>query len=76
MVGFILNGAAVGAKAFVSNLKMCKNWVSLGDVQTLVIWHDEEPDRRVPEGYLRLSVGLEDIEDIIVDLSQALDCVP
>ncbi|MEI6512064.1 MAG: aminotransferase class I/II-fold pyridoxal phosphate-dependent enzyme [bacterium] len=76
MVGFILNGAAVGAKAFVSNLKICKNWVSLGDVQTLVIWHDEEPERRVPEGYLRLSVGLEDIEDIIEDLTQALDCVP
>jgi len=51
--------------AFEQALGFVRPWVSLGDLATLVIEHGGE--RRV-----RLSVGLEDIEDIIADLERAL----
>jgi len=49
------------------HLRLCKPWVSLGDVSTLVI--DAED---LCPGCVRLSVGLEDADDIIADLDQAI----
>lgn len=52
--------------------KLCKPWVSLGDVVTLVSKRNPEADRGIPERYTRISVGLEDTADIIADFEQAL----
>jgi cystathionine gamma-synthase len=48
---------------------------SLGGVESLIEHRRaiEPPDSRVPEGLLRLSVGIEDVGDLIADLDQALD---
>ena len=46
--------------------------VSLGDTVSLVYWRHPEPRKGIPEGFARLSVGLEDADDIIADLDQAL----
>ena len=57
---------------FSGRLKLCKPWVSLGDAVTLVSRRGEEPDRGIPKRYHRISIGLEDAEDIIADFKQAL----
>jgi methionine-gamma-lyase len=51
--------------AFNRSLRMCKPWYSLGDVETLILSMRDK-------GCLRVSVGLEDPEDIIADIDQAL----
>ena len=58
--------------SFGTRLKLCKPWVSLGDVVTLVSKRTPEPDRAIPERYTRISIGLEDTADIIADFKQAL----
>ena len=54
------------------SVKLCKKWISLGDVETLVARYREDERRGIPEGYYRMSVGIEDPDDIIADLKQAL----
>jgi methionine-gamma-lyase len=58
--------------SFSVRLKLCKPWVSLGDVVTLICRRDAEPNRGIPPRYTRVSVGLEDTADIIADFRQAL----
>ena len=53
--------------AAAENLRFCKPWVSLGDVSTLVL-----DTTQLCPGRARVSVGLEDVEDIIADLDQAI----
>ena len=59
----------VSLDRFIGNLRMCKPWYSLGDVETLVL-----PSGEVEDGGFgaRVSVGLEGPDDIIADLDQAL----
>ena len=57
---------------FGGRLKLCKPWVSLGDVVTLVSQRQPEADRGIPPRYTRISIGLEDTADIIADFEQAL----
>jgi len=57
---------------FHRRLKMCKPWVSLGDAVTLVTPRSEEPSRGIPQRYTRISIGLEEAEDIIADFKQAI----
>jgi|DewCreStandDraft_4_1066084.scaffolds.fasta_scaffold16148_4 O-acetylhomoserine (thiol)-lyase len=67
---------------FINNLKMVKNLANIGDTRTLIIhpastiFHEcdkkEMTEAGVTENMLRISVGLENIEDIINDFEQAL----
>lgn len=59
-------------ESFGQRLKLCKPWVSLGDVVTLVSKRGEQRDRAIPPRYTRISIGLEDAADIISDFQQAL----
>jgi O-acetylhomoserine (thiol)-lyase len=71
------------AFAFIDNLKLAKNVANLGDARTLVIHpastifyeftDDEKARAGVTDGMIRVSVGIEDIEDIIEDFKQALE---
>ncbi|MCE5325740.1 MAG: PLP-dependent aspartate aminotransferase family protein [Planctomycetaceae bacterium] len=72
MVGFILKGGSPKYPVFSAALKLCKPWVSLGDVETLVLPHWTEDRRGINEGYVRISAGLENADDIITDLDRAL----
>ena len=72
MVGFAVKGGSPAVTTFRSHLNLCRPWVSLGDTGTLLYCRASEPRKGIPEGFVRLSVGLEDVKDIIVDLDQAL----
>ncbi len=56
-------------------LKFIRPWTSLGDVETLMNFPYTRGDARrgVPKNYWRLSIGIEDPDDIIADLKKALD---
>jgi len=54
------------------DVKLCRKWISLGDVETLLAKYGKDQRRGIPEGYYRMSVGIEDPDDIIADLKQAL----
>jgi len=81
MIAFELESLKAG-KRFMDKLQMIKRAVSLGDAETLVqhpasMTHSTyTPEQRVQhgisEGLVRLSVGLEDVEDVFEDLAQAL----
>ena len=69
----------------LNNLEVCTLAVSLGDTDTLIehpasMTHstyspEELKAAGVPEGLIRLSVGIEDVEDIIADLDHALSLI-
>jgi cystathionine gamma-synthase len=54
-------------------VRLARNATSLGGFETLIERRARtEPEGRVPEGLLRLSVGLEDVDDLWADLTQAI----
>ncbi|RMG33767.1 MAG: aminotransferase class I/II-fold pyridoxal phosphate-dependent enzyme [Methanobacteriota archaeon] len=85
MIGFELKGDLEIAKKFVDNLNLVTRAVSLGGVESLLTHpasttHSivDEEDRKkagITDTYMRLSVGLEDPEDIIKDFEQAFDAI-
>ena len=80
-LSFIVKSFEKG-KSLMNNVKLCYLAVSLGDVDTLIqhpasMTHAIMPKAEreasgVTDGLIRLSVGIEDVEDIIADLDQAL----
>ena len=70
---------------FIDSLKLTKNLANLGDVRTLVIhpgstiFHEFSDEQRkemgVSEDMIRVSVGIEDYEDIKADFEQAIEKV-
>lgn len=76
-------GREAGAK-FIDSLKLIKNVANVGDVRSLVIHpatttHSQLSAEQlkaadISEGTIRLSIGIEDITDIIADLEQAIKC--
>ncbi len=82
LVGIELKGGVEEGKNFINNLKMIYHVANIGDARTLAIHpasttHSQLPqsDRLkagVTEGSIRLSVGIEHIDDIINDIDQAL----
>lgn len=81
MVAFEL-GSLANAKKFLGRLSLCALAESLGGVETLIshpasMTHGAVPKRErtrigVTEGLVRISAGLEDVDDLIADLKQAL----
>jgi len=55
------------------HVKLIINATSLGDPVTRIIARDEEESRGIPPRFTRLSIGLEEPEDLIVDLKQAIE---
>ncbi len=82
LVGFELKGGKDGGRRFIDNLKMFYHVANIGDVRSLAIHPattthsqltpEEQAKTGVTDGYVRLSVGIEHIDDIIADLDQAL----
>lgn len=82
MVSFELDQKKMTARTFLKNLKMIRPALSLGGVETIVcapvatshasLTDGERADLGITEGLLRLSVGIEDSEDILADLEQAM----
>ncbi len=82
MTSFDVKGGLEAGKKFINSLKLCTLAVSLGDTETLVeqaaaMTHTMIPKEvreaaGITDGMIRMSVGLEDPDDIIADLDQAL----
>ncbi len=83
MISFELKGGIAAGKAVMNNVKLCGLAESLGAVETMIthpatmthvdVPPEERQARGLTDGLVRLSVGIEDVEDIVADLEQALD---
>lgn len=83
MVSFVVDGGVKGAKDVIFNLKIANFAVSLGDLDTLVqipaimthgkVPKDEREKMGIKDGMIRVSLGIENVEDIISDFEQALE---
>jgi cystathionine gamma-synthase len=74
IIGLELPGAGPAAEALVDAVKLWVPATSLGGVESMIERRRRFPTESpaVPEGWLRLSVGIEDLEDLWADLDQAL----
>ncbi len=86
VLNFELKGDLESAKAFVNNLKLVSHLANVGDAKTLIIApaatthqqlsHEQQQAAGVTANQLRVSVGIEYIDDIIADFTQAFAAVP
>lgn len=82
MISFELKGGMEAGKTLLNNLQLCSLAVSLGDTETLIqhpasmthspYTREERMAAGITDGLVRLSVGLENVEDIIADLEYGL----
>jgi methionine-gamma-lyase len=82
LMSFEIKNGYDGCVSFLNKLKMCIHAVSLGTVDTLLthpastthygVSKEEKEKYGITEGLIRLSVGIENIQDILEDLDQAL----
>lgn len=80
---FELRGGIAAGKRFIAALKLFSHIANIGDVRSLAIQpasttHSpltelERASAGIPEGLIRLSIGIEDARDLLADLSAALD---
>jgi methionine-gamma-lyase len=80
-----VKGGFEGGKQFINKLKMCTRAVSLGTTDTLISHPASMTHYGVPkverekfgitDGLIRMSIGIENIQDILADLDQALDSI-
>ncbi|KLU60744.1 methionine gamma-lyase [Peptococcaceae bacterium CEB3] len=85
IIAFEIKGGVEEGKAVMNNVHLASLAVSLGDAETLIqhpasMTHSPytEEERRqagISDGLIRLAVGLETVDDIIMDLKQALDAI-
>jgi O-acetylhomoserine (thiol)-lyase len=82
ILGFGIKGGREAGAMFIDSVQLCSHLANIGDAKTLVIHpasttHQQLSDKEqlaagVSADYIRVSVGIEDVEDIIEDLDQAL----
>ncbi len=82
IISFEIKGGVAAGRKVMNSVELCSLAVSLGDTETLIqhpasMTHSPVPPEErlkagISDGLIRLSVGLEDVADIIADLDQAL----
>lgn len=82
IVGFGIKGGAVAGKKFINSLKLVSHLANIGDAKSLAIHpasttHQQlSPEEQLATGvtpdFIRLSIGIEHVDDIIADLDQAI----
>jgi O-acetylhomoserine (thiol)-lyase len=82
ILGFGIKGGLEAGKKVINSVKLCSHLANIGDAKTLIIHpastthqqlsEEEQMASGVTPDYIRLSIGLESIDDIIEDLDQAL----
>ena len=85
IIGFGIKGGKEAGIKFIDNLKLFSLVANVGDAKSLVIHpastthqqlsNDQQIATGVSEDYIRLSIGIEDYEDIVNDLDQALSTI-
>ncbi len=83
LIGFGIKGGFEAGVKFIENLKLLSHLANIGDAKSLVIHpasttHQQLSDEEklssgVTDDFIRLSIGIEDVEDIIEDINQALN---
>ncbi len=75
MLSFLVKGGSDEARKVVNSVKLFIQATSLGGVESLIEHRAsvEGPDTKTPHNLIRVSVGLENSEDLIEDLNQALN---
>lgn len=83
VIGFIVRGGLRAGIALMNQLQLCERAVSLGEAHTLIqhpasMTHSPIPpavrkEMGIDDGLIRLSIGLEDVEDVWADLQQGLE---
>jgi O-acetylhomoserine (thiol)-lyase len=82
VIGFGIEGGRQAGRAFIDNLKLFSHLANVGDSRSLAIHPattthsqlsaEEQTATGVTDDYIRLAIGIEDIDDILYDLDQAL----
>ncbi len=82
IVGFGIKGGAAAGKKFINSLQLISHLANIGDAKSLAIHPastthqqlspEEQLDTGVTPDFIRLSIGIEHIDDIIADIDQAL----
>lgn len=82
IIGFGIKGGVEAGKKFIDSVKLLSHLANIGDAKSLVIHPASTTHQQLSEAeqisagvspdFIRLSVGLEDVRDIIADLEQAL----
>ncbi|RME70458.1 MAG: O-acetylhomoserine aminocarboxypropyltransferase/cysteine synthase [Verrucomicrobia bacterium] len=82
LIGFGIKGGFEAGKTFINSLKLLSHLANIGDAKSLAIHPastthsqlsaDEQAASGVSPDYIRLAIGIEDVEDIIADIEQAL----
>jgi O-acetylhomoserine (thiol)-lyase len=82
-LGFGIQGGLEAGRKFIDQLKLFSHLANVGDAKSLAIHPastthsqlnaDEQISAGVTPDFVRLSIGIEDIEDILWDLDQALE---
>ena len=83
VISFVVKGGRDAAMKFMDSLELASNEVHVADIRTCVLHPASETHRQLTDeqlkaagiepGMIRLSVGLEDIDDIIADIEQAFE---
>jgi len=83
IIGFGVKGGLEAGKKFINSVKLLSHLANIGDAKSLVIHpastthqqltREEQEATGVTEDYIRLSIGLENVRDIIGDINQALE---
>jgi len=83
IIGFGIKGGIEAGKKFIDNVKLLSHLANIGDAKSLVIHpastthqqlsEDEQAASGVTSDFIRLSIGLENVDDIIADIQQALE---
>ncbi len=83
IIGFGIKGGLVAGKKFINNLKLISHLANIGDAKTLAIHpasttHQQLTEKEqlatgVTQDFIRLSIGIENVKDIIEDIRQALE---
>jgi O-acetylhomoserine (thiol)-lyase len=82
IIGFGIKGGLEAGKRFINSVQLLSHLANIGDAKSLVIHpastthqqlsQEEQEETGVTADYIRLSIGLEDVEDITADIDQAL----
>lgn len=82
MLAIVLRGGGAAAERFLARLTLIKHASSLGGVDSLIseprysshsrLTVEERAAQGIPDGFLRISVGIEDVADLIADVQRAL----
>ena len=83
MMGFGIQGGVEAGRRFIDSVELCSHLANIGDAKTLVIHPASTTHQQLNEGqqlaagitpdFIRLSVGIETVDDIIADIDQALN---